>query len=314
MPLWLWIVLGVFFLFLAPSMVMSSVLYIVLLVRKSPEKWRREPSLPEDEEYVRLFNDGKAWFDRYADCRKAVHVHSEGLKLAGEYFDFGADRAVLLLPGRMESCVYSCHYAEGWRQAGWNVLVVDNRAHGESEGRINCVGQREWRDVLAWAHLLHDELGNAKVALHGICSGSSAMVFAVTEAACPDWIAGVAVDGIFKSFYSSTRNHMVHQKRPIFPFLYGIMAWVMICSRVDPVWNGPYRRLPKLTKPILFLHSREDVYSPPADTQRMYDSCPSEKKRIVWFDKGDHSRVRINNPEQYDQAVMAFAESIAGDA
>ena len=46
----------------------------------------------------------------------------------------------------------------------------------------------------------------------------------------------------------------------------------------------------------------------------MYDSCPSEKKRIVWFDKGDHSRVRINNPEQYDQAIMAFAESIAGDA
>lgn len=314
MPLWLWIVLGVFFLGIAPAMAMSSVLYIILLVRKNKEKWKRGPSLQEDEEYMRLFSDGQAWFDRYADRRRPVTVRSEGLKLAGEYFDFGADRAVLLLPGRMECCVYSCHYAEGWRRAGWNVLVADNRAHGESEGRINCIGQREWRDVLAWAHLLHDELGNGTVALHGICSGSSAMVFAMTDKACPDWLAGVAVDGIFRTFCASTRNHMVHQKRPIFPFLYGIMAWVMICSRVDPVWNGPFRRIPKLTKPILFLHSREDVYSPPADTRRMYDACPSPKKTIAWFDKGAHSRVRINNTEAYDEAVAAFAASLTDNA
>jgi hypothetical protein len=57
------------------------------------------------------------------------------------------------------------------------------------------------------------------------------------------------------------------------------------------------------------LHSREDKFSPPERAKKMYDKCTA-KKKLVRFDRGAHSRVRINNPESYDGAIEDFIRSL----
>ncbi len=304
-----WIVIIFLFAFLLPSMVISYIIYNTLLIRGKQEKWARSASMPDDEEYVRLYQQAIAWGEANAPFKRDVHVTSDNLRLAGEYFDFGGSRAVIIIPGRMESCRYSYHYSEPYRRAGWNVLAIDTRAHGDSEGKINSLGYREYRDILVWAKMLHEELGNEIVVLHGICIGSSTAIFTATAPQCPDYVAGLVVDGMYTRFYDSCKQHMKHDHRPLFPFLWEVMVYIRLISRADVIGDGPYKRVRRLKKPILFIHSREDQFSEPAKTQVMFDECSARQKTLAWFPHGGHSRVRVNNPELYDQTVCKFLAS-----
>ena len=54
------------------------------------------------------------------------------------------------------------------------------------------------------------------------------------------------------------------------------------------------------------LHSKEDKYSVPKNAQKLYDLCPSKRKRLVWFDHGAHSMLRITDTEKYDASIKEF--------
>ncbi len=290
---------------LLSTMLISYIIFSVLLVRTRPEKWGHACSMPSDPEILSMYNTGAAWRDKNESVREALYIKNDGLRLYGEYFDFGYDRAVIILAGRMECCIYACFFAEPYRKAGYNILVIDGRAHGFSEGKYNSVGQKEYRDLLAWGKLLHDEKGVKSILLHGVCIGASTSMFAITDDACPDYFSAITVEGMYVSFYESTKNHMKKDKRPIFPFFYQVMFYIRLILRIDPKNDGPYKRIGRLKKPILFLHGRQDAYSLPPKAEELYAACHADK-RLVWFDEGLHSRLRYTNTEQYDAAVTAF--------
>ena len=122
--------------------------------------------------------------------------------------------------------------------------------------------------------------------------------------------AAIVADGMFTTFRESFKEHMVQDKRPIFPFI-NIFFLIYRCrTGVNPGTNGPVFCIDRMTRPILFLHSREDVFSLPEKTKALYEKCPSSHKKIVFFDKGRHSFVRINNTEKYDQAVTDFLATL----
>ncbi len=309
---WYWIltlaVLGaILVFFILPVLVMSSVIYTVLLVRNKKEKWGRECSIPDDEEYKRMFDIGLAWEEKYRDRKTEVTVKSGRLKLAGEFFDFGSKRAVIIIAGRMESLLYSYFFAEPLRRAGCSVLVIDNRAPGNSDGKISSLGYREYRDVIEWSRMLHDKFGIEKITLFGICIGASTSLFTAVSKKCPEYVDSLIVEGMYVNFYESFINHMREDRpeRREFPITQGVMFHIWAISGANVVTDGPLKRIGRLKKPILFLHSKKDQYSLPEKTEIMYNKCTAPKK-IVWFDSGAHSRIRINNTEKYDDAVESF--------
>ena len=308
----LWVVLGLIASYLLSVVVIGFIVYSILLLRTSKQKWARKPSIPGDEEYMRLYEDGMRWREENLSFKKDVAINSCGYALKGEYFDFGFRRAVIVIPGRMESCYYCCHYAAPFKAAGWNVLTIDDRAHGLSEGIVNSLGYKEYRDIIAWAKMLHDDLGNTQVLLHGVCIGSSAALFAMTSGDCPPYMVGMIADGMYQRFLDSFNKHMVEDKHPKPPLVYPmIMQYVRLISGADVTNDGPFYRIDRLKKPVLFLHSREDSYSIPEKAQQLFDKCTAPKK-VVWFEKGAHSRVRIKNPQAYDEAVIAYLAETYG--
>ena len=306
----IWLLVGLFlFFFLFPTWIMAGVLYTVLLVRNKPEKWGRECSIPDDEEYRGMFDEGIVWSERYAACKRPVSVTSDGFRLQGEFFDFGSDRAVIIVPGRMESLLYSYYFAEPYRAAGWSVLVIDNRAHGLSEGKFCSLGVKECHDLLAWGKLLHEDFGIGKVVLHGICIGAAASLYALVKPDCPDYMAGMVADGMYTTFYESFKNHMNEDHHPNFPLSLEVMGHIRLYGGANVVTDGPIRRISELKKPILFLQSREDRFSLPEKAQVLYDKCTAPKT-LRYFDKGAHSRIRVNAPEEYDRAVTEFLQTV----
>jgi len=288
----------------------AIIVWRMMLVRTSPEKWSRRSSFPDDPEYQRLFDIAKVWGDAHADKKQDVTVTSDGFRLVGEYYDLGHKKAVIIIPGRTEGCNYSYFFAKPYEEEGYNILVIDNRSHGLSEGKYNSLGFEEYKDIIEWSKLLHDNFGNDEVILHAICIGSETGLFALTSDECPEYLKAMVAEGMFATFYESFKNHMIEQKRPIFLGLHLIMLLEKIYAHADAVHDGPIYRIDKMRKPILFLHSKEDIYSLPERAVELYDKCQSPNKQIHWFPTGEHSRIRLVHEQEYDDAVKEFIHNI----
>lgn len=305
----LYIVLGiigtVLLFYFIPTLIISNVIFHVLFVRDKPEKWSRTVSW-DDEEQRQMFLKGEEWGSKYEKHRKRVEINSQKFHLVGEYFDFNSDKAVIIIPGRMEVGTYSYYFAEPYRKAGYNVLAIDNRSHGLSEGRYNTIGLKEYKDILAWSKYLHDELKNSSVIIHGLCIGSATALYAITDEGCPDYVKALVADGMYINFNETLKNHLIERKKPLFPFVGEIMFMMRLVAGKSAKKYGPINVIKKMKKPMLFIYSLEDIYSFPDKGQLLYDTCPVKEKRIKFFPKGAHSHVRYNNTEGYDQEISRF--------
>ncbi len=291
-------------LFVLPTMLISLIIFNVLLVRQNKEKWSRECSW-DDPEQEEMFAAGARWGKENEEFLREVSIHNDGFRLVGEYFDFGNKKAVIIIPGRMETCIYSYYFAEPFKKSGYNVLAVDNRSHGLSEGKFNTLGLREYNDIIAWAKFLNKQCGIETVFLHGICIGSATALYALTSENCPEFIKGMSADGMYVNFIESYKNHLIERNKPLFPFLAEFRLLIKLVSGKDPVKFSPINLMPKLKKPILFIYTKKDTYSVPEKGQLLFDTCTAPKK-LVWFDKGIHSHVRINAVEKYDSTICEF--------
>ncbi len=291
---------------LAVTSRIAAKVYEATLVRTSPDKWGRVCSAPDNEEQMAMWNLGVAWGDTHRERAVEVTIRHDDLRLCGEYFDFGSDRCVIILPGRCESLVYSYFFAEPYRQAGFNVLVIDSRAHGLSEGTHNTIGVKESGDLLAWVRYAVDTLQNREIYFHGICVGTSTAVLAMNNEACPPQVKGLVTEGCFVSFRETFKQHMIIDKRPLFPVLDLVMLNIWRHTGTNVYRDKPIRLMKSLRQRVLFLYGREDVFSLPHKSQQLFDACGSEDKQLVWFDHGKHSHLRLTNPDSYDRAIVEF--------
>ncbi len=290
--------------------IVSYIVYVKTLKRTSRKKWGRNCS--NDEQAQRdMYNIGMQWFEENRERRIELHIMNDGLNLFAEYYDFGFKRAVIVIPGRTESLRYGYYFAKPYIENGYNLLVIDQRAHGDSDGMYNTVGFDEHRDIIKWAELLHDKFDVQSVILHGICIGSSCGLFALTSQNCPDYIDALIGEGMYPTFYDNFKNHMVVLKKPIFPFMALINLWMKIFTK-HSMKRGPIHVIGSYKKPLLMIHSREDLYSLPSTAVTLFESAGSEMKEICWFDKGAHSQLRIADTELYDSAITSFLTKLDG--
>ena len=278
------------------------------LVRSTPEKWARECSAPENEEHLRMWNIGLSWRENVSCPVREVSIESDGLKLYAEYFDFGYDRCVIIVPGRCETLMYTYFFADGYKNIRTNFLLADPRAHGKSEGRFSCCGIREADDVLAWAKYAKETLGNNSVILHGICIGASAC-FMAKEKDTRGYISKIISEGCFTTFYESFRQHIIYEKKPVQPLLSQLRRMMKKSLGIDIKKQSPLKAVKSVNVPVLFIAGRRDLFSVPKKTEELFSACASKKKSLVWFDKGAHSHLRINNMDEYDASVAEFVDA-----
>lgn len=301
------ILLGGVVAMLMKTVPIAKSVYLDQLVKTSPDKWGRVCSCPENEEQQAMFDMGCEWAKSVADKRKDVHIVHDGLNLYGEYYNLSdSKKCVLILPGRCESLLYSYYFAPPYHKAGFNVLVIDQRAHGNSDGIYNTIGVKESGDCLEWVKLLETEFGIEEIYFHTICVGTATGLLAMTSENCPDSVKGLVTEGCFTSFAETFRTHMIQLNRPVFPVKNLAMRQIKKHTGTDVYKTAPINVIKNVKQRVLFLYGEQDVFSLPEKSKELFAACGSHDKEIVWFDKGGHSHLRINNTEKYDQAVIDF--------
>lgn len=289
--------------------VASYIAYTKTLGRGSKSRWSREipEGLPDDS--MEMYKLGFAWAAENADKKHDVHIVRDGVNLYGEYYDLGYERCAVILSGRTESLIYGYFFAIPYAKNGCNILVLDPRAHGLSDGEFNTVGFEESLDDIAWLNYMTENFGIKSFVFHGICIGAAGGILALTSGKCPGVVDGIVTEGMFPRFYESVRNNMIEQKRPTFVTLDLIDMWMRHFTG-HTMKVGPLDHIQKLDVPLLMLHSYEDRYSKPDFAQKLYDKAGCESKKLVWFEKGRHSMLRITNMELYDSSIKEFLSTL----
>ena len=290
-----------------PTFLISWRIFFVLFVRNNKKKWARGLSW-DNEEQQKMFDEGEEFFKENESFCKQISIKSGKYSLVGEYFDFGFDKAVIIIPGRMETCLYSLYFAKPYKESGYNVLAIDNRSHGLSDGRYNTVGLKEYEDIIAWSKKLHDDLGVKEIVYHGLCIGSATALYALTSENAPDYAKALIAEGMYTDFRELFKNQLIARKKPLFPAVSEVMCMLSVVSGKNVAKNGPISCIGKMKRPVLFVYGKKDVFSTPEIAEKVYSAC-SSKKRLTWFDEGVHSHLRINAPEKYDNEIKEFLKN-----
>lgn len=289
--------------------VASYCVYNSTLRRKSSDQWSREMPSDLEPEAVKMYEAGIKWSEENAAFKKDVHTVRDGLNLYGEYYDLGGKHCAVILSGRTETLKYGYYFAIPYARSGCNILVLDPRAHGLSDGEFNTVGFEESKDITAWVNYMRAEYGIASFIYHGICIGAAGGMYSLTSEDAPDSVDAIVTEGMFPNFGESMKNHLIEKRKPVF-LLYELINGWMKHYTGHTMNVGPIDVIHKLKKPLLMLHSKEDLYSTPEYAEKLYELAGSDEKHIVWFPHGRHSMLRITDTERYDSAIADFIKGL----
>ena len=111
MDLWLKILIAVaaFALFtgLVLTLIIAFLIFKNIFVRKAPEMYTRDNSEPgASADHDAMHELAVKWHSEHLSFVREISIQNDGLKLAGQYLDFGFDRCVIITAGRTEACIY----------------------------------------------------------------------------------------------------------------------------------------------------------------------------------------------------------------
>ena len=255
--------------------------------------------IKESIEWVRSTPSTRVYIDSY-----------DGLKLSARYFEVKDSPLTMILfhgfrsIGDRDFGMSVKFYTE----AGFSVLLVDERAHGESEGNFITYGVRERFDCVSWAKYAAEKLGAEHIVLGGMSMGSTTVQMA-TELDLPTEVIGVVADCGFTSpadIVSKVMRDMGVSPRlvlPILNFCFRTFAGfdVYACSTVEALSKN--ERIP-----VLFIHGRDDGFVPCEMSERGYAACRS-RKQLVIVDGADHGLSYLTDKEKVTRELFGFIYS-----
>ena len=289
------------------TFIVAYIVYSKTLMRGKSGTWGREHcSEPGCEALETMWVRGLEWQKKNVEFTKELTITSkDGLKLVGEWFDYGFDKTVIILPGRRETLIYSYYYANPYKECGVNVLVIDQRAHGLSEGKYSTGGIKEAEDVSLWMKYMHDVLNQKEIYIHGICVGTCCTSILVAKYKT-DYLKAIILDSMFITYKEIYKNHYLESGHKLFPVYYQIWMWFNFFTKCNIEDSRPDKYMDKLDLPVLFIWGTKDVYCLPEKSKILYDLCASKNKEIEWFDGAEHSRVRLFDENRYDSLIRDF--------
>lgn len=240
------------------------------------------------------------------------------LRLAGWWMPApgGADSSVILIHGYADSRAGVMPWAAAFLRAGVNVLAIDLRAHGESEGAFTSAGLLEGDDVRQVVGQLRDQRPDASrhLFLAGVSMGAAV---ALAAADGMDDLAGVILDSPVADFYRGAERQLwlMGLAGPVVlkPGLWLVEAW--LGRRFNEI--RPARLVARRKCPVLAILPGSDLFLPPEDAEALSRAIerPPEGNGLATGDDPStvlpypgtfHMQPIGFDPEGYTQALQRF--------
>lgn len=192
--------------------------------------------------------------------------------------DDGTALAGRMIPGtkRLRPWVLMLHeFGGSWRDSlafsriyaahDCNIMLVDMRAHGESEGKWAGSGWLDRRDVIAWCSWIIARTGEeAQIIIHGVGMGATAALFAAEEEDFPIQVRAIVSDSAYTDVWNETALRLgkgFAKPQPMLD-LYRIML-EKSKGGYDLGKGNVLPSIQSISTPLFIMHGEEDACTPP---------------------------------------------------
>lgn len=262
---------------------------------------------PRDK-FEKEYEEGKEWCrqqnlrDRYIRSRDGLLLHGYELPAAG------AKRYVILCHGYKGSGFGDFAYtARFLHENGCNLLFIDQRCCGLSEGTYITFGAKEQWDVQQWAYdIARKNREKLPIYIYGESMGAASVLMASGHD-LPKEVKGLIADCGFHS--------MREQIQDIAASWFHLKWIKLLLFRVDlfcRLLGGFCMKDADTTeamrtnqRPVLFFHGGRDSYVDPRNTRHNYALCRAPKELVI-IPEARHLCSPYVNPELYRKKLSEF--------
>lgn len=235
---------------------------------------------------------------------------TDGLILRGTYIEKFKDskKVIIVVHGYKAAFPWSLQFLNMFLNEGFNVLLVDQRSHGRSEGEFATYGYYEKYDLDLWVNLMRKRIGDdAVIGLHGQSMGGGTVL---EYAAINKHVSFIIAD----CPYSDVKKLMKHQFNnlkhlPVFPILNVANIELKMKAKFSVKDVSPINSIKDKDIPVLFIHGSKDNFVPTYMSEEMYNVKKGYKKLLIVED-AFHANAYGTNRELYEKEVKDFLAEV----
>lgn len=227
-----------------------------------------------------------AWFippDPASDGSTVIFIHGLGSNRGGLL-----DQAAMLV------------------QEGYGALLLDLRAHGQSEGKVTTFGYNEVNDVRGAVSYLatRPEVNSERLGLVGESLGAATAIQSTARIPAIDVL-------VAESSFTTLEDNVAEGVRviaglPPFPFAPLIVYFGSRAAGLDISAVRPIDDIDDVApRPILIIHGRQDELVPVESAERLY-AAAGEPKELYIIDNAGHYPLIAPDPVRFETTLVGF--------
>lgn len=234
----------------------------------------------------------------------------DGLKLHGRYYHCNDNSPIdICFHGYRGTGVRDfCGGTKTCFKSKHNVLVIDQRAHGLSEGKTITFGIKERYDCVAWIEYIVKRFPQNKILLYGISMGATTILMA-SNLNLPQNVVGIIADSPFSKPDAIIKKVMSDMHLPVsvmYPLVY---LSALIFGRFKLNSASATESVKNTKIPILLIHGKKDSFVPYEMSKEISSNAPSLFK-LYECEGAEHGISYIVNEKEYENLVKKFLKKV----
>lgn len=279
----------------------------------SSPKNRDQVVKPKDPQYDPYREEMRRIFHQLNNrpCEFVSITSHDGLKLSGRYYHVkdGAPLDIGFHGYRSHPITDFSGGTELSFEMGHNVLLIDERAHGKSEGNTITFGIRERLDLLEWVNFAVSRFGkDVSILLYGVSMGGATVLMA-SNLNLPKNVKGIIADCPFAMPLDVI---LYVGKGTSFP-TWLIKPFALLAAKIygdfDLLETDAVQAVKNAKVPILILHGEDDRYVPCYMSEAVAQANPNMVQRHT-FPGAAHGISYLVDTPRYHKIVKNFVRQI----
>ncbi len=276
----------------------TSICAIDYACKKRPkEKKQLKPNI---EKYL-------PWLEKqnFEDLEILSH---DGLKLKAKFLKSNQDtnKVLIAVHGyRSYNLREYAYYIKFYHDLGFNILLPDNRAHGESEGTYIGFGWLDRLDCIQWIYTIKNKFNqDLQIVLHGISMGGATVLMASGED-LPQDVKCIISDCGFTSLLEQFEYQLKDSKIPSSLLLPTVT--LLSKKRIGYSFKeaSTIDQVKKSKTPTLFIHGDQDTFVPTYMVYDLYNACSAEKDLLI-VEGAKHAQSYIVDKDLCEKTIIEF--------
>jgi pimeloyl-ACP methyl ester carboxylesterase len=228
---------------------------------------------------------------------------SNGLKLEGWQINaVNPKGTVLLFHGFGSNKEQVLQEAYAFHEMGYNSLLIDFRAHGNSEGSACTLGVSESEDVKCTFDYITAS-GEKNIILWGGSMGAASIAHAIYKYGIKP--GKIILEMPFANYEELVQYYFRYSKYPTQPTAALFTFWAGVWNREWFFNMKPSNYVKAITCPVLLQWGINDELVPESATNKIYNNIAAEKQLMV-YQKSGHQSFCANEADLWKQTVSAF--------